>query len=224
MRDESDARLQNIDGYFEELIAGEPHRHRDDIETLKVETVEILDKDGTPRGGPVAVVMQLVSGRPDLPTLVAARIREKDAQASNYDSSLTHINLVILDRTDRIISPPNREEAYDVDTFVSPDLRTALSDSRFSEVHLVVRDKEGSEVVRGLRALIMVEAAWVFLEAVRATVGLPFDCSDEDGHSLFIAACERQGLALDYVVDDSGVSGTVWRRLCSIRRNGHPIA
>ncbi|MDF3339516.1 hypothetical protein P3H80_18915 [Mycolicibacterium septicum] len=202
--DESNARLQNIQGYFEDLLAGKPHRHRDDVETLKVETVELISKEGVVRE-PITVIMQEVTDRPNLPALVAERIRAKVAQATGYSHDLTHTNLVILDRTSRLVSSPPVDEAFAVQTFLSPDLRTVLSGSGFHEVHLVVRDKNGMEVVRGLRALTMVEAANVFLEAVRTVVGLPFDCSDQDGHLLFILACERQGLQLDYVSGKRGV-------------------
>lgn len=202
--DESNARLQNIEGYFEDLIAGKPHRHRDDVETLKVETIQLRSKEGVLRD-PITVVLQDVSTKPDLPTLIAGRIRDKDARAADYERNLSHINLVILDRTDRLATPPNLDEEFPITTFLSPDLRTALSDSSFHEVHLVARDKEGGEVVRGLRSLTMVEAAYMFVEAVKSTVGLPFDCSDEDGHLLFIGACERRGLKLDYLADDHGI-------------------
>ncbi|BAX96077.1 hypothetical protein MSTE_00742 [Mycobacteroides stephanolepidis] len=205
--DESEARLQNIDGYFDDLMEGKPHRHRDDIDALKVETVQIMTRGAEGLDEPVSVraIVRQVTGHPSLAALLAQRIQDKDARAANYKPGLTHVNLVINDRTHRVLSPPALGDDYPVTTYLSADLRAALSGSRFHEVHLVSQDSKGNETVRGLRTLMMVEAAYVFLEAVKATVGAPHECSDEDSHLLFIAACERQGFTLHYVDDESGV-------------------
>src|SRR4051812_49232933 len=44
---ESEARLENIDKYFAELLAGRPHRHKDDIASLKVIGGRATMDDGT---------------------------------------------------------------------------------------------------------------------------------------------------------------------------------
>jgi hypothetical protein len=202
--DESHARLQNISGYFEELIAGKPHRHKDDMDELKVEKMKILDPDGNPKGEFMGI-FQPVTGRPTLPTMLADRISSKNENVTAYLSAgLTHVNLIVHDRTHQP-ERPKRNEAFPARTYLSAESKRTLSRCAFNEVHVISRDSDGNEVVRGLRALAMVEAAYTMGQAGKKAAPPTIDYSDEDVHLLFIAACARQGLALDYVVDSEGI-------------------
>jgi hypothetical protein len=199
---DSNARLQNIEGYFEELISGEPHRHKDDIDELKVETVTLLDKDGNVKAEGLTVIFQKMEQTHNLPALIAARIKEKNARASDYATDLTHVNLVIHDRSQNLTA--NLGETYPVNRFLSGEVKQALDECVFNEVHVVETDNDGVQVVRPLRALALVEAGYMFLQALKDELGTEtIEISDEDGHSLFIQACRRNGLMLDYVVHET---------------------
>jgi hypothetical protein len=202
---ESNARLENIEGYFADLIAGKPHRHKDDIDELKVEIAQILDEDGHVKIKDLPVVMQNHTPERQLPMLLAARIEEKNALVAGYADDLSHVNLVIADRSGNPTPKPG--EAYDVRDFVSPAVKDVLNRCSFNEVHLVQTVDNGVQIQRPLRMMALLEAGFGFNQAGGSVVEAGTDLPDEDVHSLFVEACSAHGLSVEYVnnQDQGGV-------------------
>lgn len=196
---ESEARLANLDGYLQELWDGKPHRHRDDIETLRTGPAKFLDKDGNVTGEVPAVMME-VSKIPPLPSLIAERINRKNGHFAEYVSGLTHVNLIIHDRVSH--AAPSVDQVFDSSIFLSDETRAALNSASFNEVFLVsATDGNSDQVVRPLRALAMLEAGYGFMQAMTDADGNDVE-SWTDIHLLFIEICKGLGLELNYVHDE----------------------
>jgi hypothetical protein len=199
-QNESDARLQNIDGYLQELWDGKPHRHRDDIDVLKVGPVDFLDQDRNVKAKGIPAVMVNVTNMPTLPSLIAQRIHAKSAHFPEYVQGLTHVNLVIHDRVGD--AAPKVDEVYESRAFLSDAVRSALNASSFNEVFLVSTDIDQNQVVRPLRALTLLETGYGFMQSMNSAASEIDEISDDDVYLLFIATCERLGLNLKFVRDE----------------------
>ncbi|WP_156772254.1 hypothetical protein [Mycobacterium sp. 1245805.9] len=197
---ESDARLQNIDGYMQELWDGKPHRHRDDIEVLKTGPITLRDKDGNVKATNLPVVMINTTNMPSLPSLLAQRIRRKETRFSEYVRGVTHVNLIIHDRTHG--SAPKADEVYDSRVFLSDSVKSALNASKFSEVFVVSTDADNNQVYRSLRALVVLESGYGYLQSMREAISEPVDMHDDDIHVLFYETCRGLGLDVDFVRDE----------------------
>lgn len=212
---EPEARLENIDGYFEDLLAGKPHRHKDDIDELKVQTAQLKDKDGNVRHPGLKVIWRPLKPEHRLPVLLTARIEDKNARIPSYANGFTHINLIIHDRSGN--PTPALGESFEVREFLSTDVKDALNSCGFGEVYVVQTVASGIEVFRPLRAMALLEAGYGFNQAGAKALETPIDIPDEDVHSLFVEACGNHGLLVEYVNDPDrgGILG--------LRRHRNPI-
>ncbi|MGB8211473.1 MAG: hypothetical protein WCF69_28525 [Mycobacterium sp.] len=197
---ESDARLQNIDGYMQGLWDGKPHRHRDDVEVLKTGPATLLDKDGNVKATNLPIVMISATNMPSLPSLLAERIWRKETRFSEYKRDLTHVNLIIHDRTHG--QAPKVDEPYDSRVFLSDAVRSALNASRFSEVFVVSTDDDNKRVYRSLRALVLLEFGYGYVQSMREAIPESVEMHDDDIHILFYETCRGLGLDLDFVRDE----------------------
>lgn len=196
---ESDARLENLDGYLQELWDGKPHRHRDDVGVLKTGPAQFLDKDGNVTGEFPVVMMELTK-IPTLPRLIAERIDRKNGHYTDYMDGMTHVNLIIHDRVSH--SPPSSDQVFESSIFLSDETRAALNSSDFNEVFLVSPVNGNSDqVIRPLRALTLLEAGYGFMQAMNEADGDPIE-SWSDIHLLFIEVCKGLGLDVNYVCDE----------------------
>lgn len=193
---DSDARIRNIDGYLQDLWNGKPHKHKDDIDVLKAGPVTIFDKDGNVTATGIPAVMVDVTNFPSLPDLIAQRIQHKTTRFDEYARGLTHVNLIIYERTRG--AAPKADEVYRSHLFLSDAVRSALNASSFNEVFLVSTDVDHNQVVRPLRVLTLLEAGYGFMQSMSGTPSEIVEAFD-DVHLLFIATCKRLGLDLKFV-------------------------
>jgi hypothetical protein len=129
----SDARIRNISGYMPSLFAGGPARHREDVDALKVRKATLTRADGSGDE-----IIDVISRKlPEVSTyvrMVTDVIERKDQKVAIYEHKLSHVNLVILDHGNRLITVSS-EQFYPL--FYTADLRKTLAQTGFREVFFV---------------------------------------------------------------------------------------
>lgn len=192
-RTEADARLLHHPTYFTELLAGTRRMHADDPATLGVSTVTVSDKDGNVKHEGLQVLIRQNPTEAEHSNALAALIRAKDAKASQYQSGLSHVCLVVLDTFEAGAEP---EAEYSTAHLLGPELRAGLSASRFDEVFLVAPDSDGVLWHRPLRMLLLFEAFQLFTGALDSYDGPLPDLQRSDAAGWFAAVTDLPGVVL----------------------------
>ena len=158
----SNARIRNVPGYLTEIFAGGRHIHKDDVDTLKVQQVELTKADGSFKG-PISAILQDPPSVSTYVRMIADTIERKDKKREGYETSLSHVNLVILDHEKRLLTlPPDHFFEY----FFTPNLRKVLVKTRFREIFFITRFKEKGEVYVPLKLLLLYSAFFLFYAAL----------------------------------------------------------
>jgi hypothetical protein len=160
--DDSEARSINIPSYTRNLLAGEPHRHRDDVAALNVVTVQITEPDGSVVIGSSPAVLRFEPTPQEHGKRLAATVAAKNARAADYVQGLTHVNLIVLDH--RLVKPDEPDE-YSSREYLVPELRAALTASPFREVYVLTHTSSGRAIYRPLQALLAMEDLFLFAGA-----------------------------------------------------------
>jgi hypothetical protein len=153
---EAEARLARIPGYTGALLAGEPHLHRDDIELLRVEEVELLNGEGGEVVGRFKAVARQAPSLSAYRGALVERIAAKEAKLPSYDGRVAHTSLLIHDRGARLAGF-SVEEAYP--RLFTPEVRNAVLRSGFAEVYFVTRVAREHELYFPLRLLLLAAEA-----------------------------------------------------------------
>ena len=159
---ESDARIKNIPGYMSDLFAGGEPRHKDDVDALTVEKVVWRKADGLDEQIIDAIKRRL----PDVPTYVhrvASVIERKSQRLVVYEHGLSHVNLIILDHSNRLIGT---SPDYFYDHFFTAKLRDVLTSTRFREIYFVTKLKSDKKVYIPLKALFLMSEFYLFYWAL----------------------------------------------------------
>ena len=72
--------------------------HKDDLSLLKVEKVQIHDKDGNLKAADLPAIIRPALSPEEHAKAILELLRRKSAQADGYRQDLSHINLLIVDR------------------------------------------------------------------------------------------------------------------------------
>jgi hypothetical protein len=161
---EADARVELHPGYIPDLLAGGRHMHRQDPLVLKVEKVQLQDKDGNLKAADLPAIIRKIPSAHEHARAIAELLRRKTQQAAGYRQDLSHVNLLIVDHL-RAQRRPG--DTYPTNELLVPDLKEALVVSPFREVFLVSMDNDWRHY-RPLQMLILVESFELFLGALAA--------------------------------------------------------
>ena len=161
---EGQARLKQIDGYIDHLLAGGDVRHKDDRQHFKVSAITILSKDGDVKVPDVPAIQTVVKPLGELARQVAEIIKDKDRVHDTAPRYLAHINLIIRDRHGILRHHPSEEFGG---LFCTSDLGQAVLASRFREIYFVSTFKEGEGFVplRTVLTLAKMYTVYDFLKA-----------------------------------------------------------
>lgn len=187
---ETEARLQNIDGYVTALLGGEAFRHREDIAELTVGKID-LERDGRIHAEQIPAIIRPVLQPGDSARIVAELIQSKAEQLRHSSTPTRHLNLIIDDKTDslRALSKADFYSAFFV-----PELVEVLSKTAFREVFLVTTFEE-VRVYAALRMLLLMGSAYRFDAAVM---------SKDRGKRLIETGTDRMNLFASYYSGQSG--------------------
>lgn len=156
---ESNARLDNIEGYFGEILDSKRFRHKKDVKDLAVKQFT-LQSDGKPDQQVEGIMLEHPSIS-DYVQMVVDIINKKSARIQDYIQGLTHVNLIIHDTGPRLIEI-QRSNFYPI--FFAPSLRAALRSSGFSEIYFITSLEKNADrwVYIPLKMLLFVSQLYMF--------------------------------------------------------------
>ncbi len=131
---ETNARIDNIAGYTEELLSGNNFRHKDDGKILNVTEIDLIDEDGVVQAENVPAIHQEMPPTSKCAYGVAERIISKSELLKTSQKYLSHTNLIIEDKTG-LLRLINKNNMYDI--FFIPELIKAISAAPFREIFLI---------------------------------------------------------------------------------------
>ena len=161
---EADARAQLYPAYIGDLLAGGSHMHKHDTSVLKVEKVQLQDKDGNLKAADLPAIIRQLPSADQHARAIADLLRRKAEQARGYREDLSHVNLLIVDR---LGAQRRRGDTYSTNELLVADLKEALVASPFREVFLASMDDDW-RVYRPLQMLFLIESFELFMGAVAA--------------------------------------------------------
>jgi len=125
--------------------------------------VTISNEDGSGSSAAVQGIFRQHPSKLEHYDALVERIRAKAQKATDYDPTLTHTNLIVMDHFAPESGPKERWVVSDV---LGPEARTALAESPFREVFWVTKARSGRRVYRPLQAVLLLERFWGFLSAL----------------------------------------------------------
>jgi len=155
---ETEARLRRLPGYVGNLLNGGDFRHKEDRRQLTVDKVSITDADGTVKHADVAAVIRQVPNLKMCSRKIAELIRAKDEKLSGVTSGLSHINLIMADRTGLL---GHLEPASFYTLYCGPELRHAVRACKFREVYFLTSFKSGEAYVP-LKLILTLASLFMF--------------------------------------------------------------
>jgi len=108
---ETDARLERIPDYYSELLNGGNFRHRDDARLITVGKIDILTPSNEVVCSQVEAIIQEVRSPAECALSLGAMVRSKAAKLAQHQPALSHINLIVHDRTN-ILGHIPREDCW----------------------------------------------------------------------------------------------------------------
>lgn len=132
----SNARLNNIPGYFMEIIEDKKYRHKDDIVPLEVKEFTVEPGDNR---RPNFKVEGLIQKRPTISehvSKISELIEKKNMLFNRYIAGLNHVNLIVCDYESILLGVP-KDTFHDL--FFQPCLEKVLMDADFREIFFVTQ-------------------------------------------------------------------------------------
>lgn len=155
---EASARLEHIRGYVGELLGGGKHRHKDDVKALVVENATLMKADGS-RSQVVKAIMETFPPVADHIQMIAERIEAKSNALSGHRADLTHVNLILQDKTGRFGAA---EPDHVLRVLLRGSVGKAVATTTFREVFYVVNLGQTRTVFLPLRMLLLVSELFTF--------------------------------------------------------------
>lgn len=186
---ESNARLRNIDNYYSEIFDGQRYRHKDDIETLRLQEMTYIPTNKKEKKQIKGIIQELPKPN-EYVNMVADVIEKKNIRFNSYNKNLTHINLIILDTESRLFGLKAKDlSGY----FVSSAFRETIYTSSFREIFLVTKIEDNRGVFVPLVLLILLGELYAFNALIIS-----------DYHSLFPTISDELKLFAQYLKTKSG--------------------
>lgn len=159
---EVEARLTHIPNYPLDLIGGAAFRHKDDADALLIDDVVFTSPDGSTVSG------RAVGRRSALPLSVFRQrlgqlISEKNSKVDMYRRRVDTVDLLIADRTDRLMLAKHEDLCP---LILSAEVHDAVAASPFASIHLVTTITGGRRVYVPLRSFFLVASVFQIPKAL----------------------------------------------------------
>jgi hypothetical protein len=197
---QTDARTHTDPAYVSQVLAGKPVKHRDDAVRLAVSPIQITNEDGSGSSATVQGIWRQHPSHVEHYDALLDRINDKTLKAEDYDHSLDHTNLIVLDHFPPESGPFQRWSLADV---LTPEARLELANSPFREIFWVTRGRNGKRVYRPLQAALLLERFWGFRAALKEW-SPDIEFGNEALVSVFLHVAAEQGTPLIPARDDVG--------------------
>jgi len=167
-RNESDARLKNINGYAATLLKGGNYVHKDDKGNIRVDRVKYIKKDEKD-GREINAIIQEVPGFNEK---IALLIKAIEGKKKNVDSYLR-----LCPEVDLIINDASRIFRFDkFENFFIPFSRliktSTIISSQFREIFLITSNKERLTVKIPLKLNLFAQDINIFEKLVLNSIAL----------------------------------------------------
>lgn len=162
-RNESDARLKNVNGYALSLLNGGDYLHKDDKKNIRVERV-IYTKKGENEGRKINAIIQDYNSFDENTALLINAIKNKEEKIDEYLCSCSEVDLVINDAS-KIFSFDKFKNFF-FPFSRSIETRVIIS-SQFREIFLVTNKKEQSSVKIPLKLNLFAQDINIFENLIR---------------------------------------------------------
>lgn len=195
---ESNARLKNIPSYVTELIRDNKYRHKDDKENIKIDEIKIL-RDEEVVDTTDSIIQELPSPK-EYFEMILETILNKSTKTADYSSGLKHVNLIVLDRENRLntLSPKNFSK-YLFQSKVLPDIVS----TNFKEVFLITKVKNQKRLFYPLKLLKFMSEIYLFVDFAKENSELELKdytelletfayCLDQKGLKIFVKNNEQE--------------------------------
>ena len=231
---ESDARIKNIPGYMSDLFAGGEPRHKDDVDALRVEKVAWRKADGSEEQI-IDAIKRKLPGVSTYVNKVASVIERKSQRLMAYAHGLSHVNLIILDHSNRLIGT---SPDYFYDHFFTTKLRDVLARAGFREIYFVTKFKSEKKAYIPLKALFLMSEFHLFYWALSEYQPDSEYESVRSELELFMYFMLKQGVRVDLVETAEGEpelvggnlgilvseSGLVFRDYADFKQPHNPVS
>lgn len=159
----TNARLERMSGYVTDLLAGSDFKHKADAAALKVQKMDLISPDGETKAKQIPMIMQPMAPVESVAETAAALISKKSAIFDKVEG-LTHINLIIADRSRRL-SRIKSEDFYP--TLFTKVVRDAVAQAPFREIFFLTH-LEGQLGFIPLKMLQLMSEPFFFVEGSKA--------------------------------------------------------
>jgi len=131
---ESFARLEKIPNYFDEILNGEPYRHKTEVQNISIKTLTIYKPNTHISWVTHAIEMPQLDVNQYAKNLKNAIVKKNDLFVEYLN--LPYINLIVSDES-MLLSSMKLHLFYS--TFIKNDLKSIIQGSPYSEIFLVTK-------------------------------------------------------------------------------------
>lgn len=160
---ESAARLVKVPNYTNRILdesipVDKKYIHKKDKKILKVDTISILNEDGSVKYDAKAIVQENLSRERYLESIVNI-IDTKNEKGKFYNSNISHIDLLIFDRSGSVGLD---DLEYFYEAFYSPNIIFSLKNTIFNEISIIISHKYDKYFFR-LKEYLLLSRIYLFL-------------------------------------------------------------
>jgi hypothetical protein len=153
---ETNARVMNIPGYFDNIFSNRNYIHKDDIEKLKIGKLTVVS-EGKPNREIEGNIQDLPT-KDELINMVTEIIINKCNKYDNYDRQLGHINLIIYDMENRYHSIQRKDFFL---CFFNEKLVSSIKNSPFREIFFVTELSNNKQYYFPLRLIFLISEIYL---------------------------------------------------------------
>lgn len=171
---EADARALAHPKYISSLLSGAPPMHKDDSKLLPRTEVTIVDPDGKEKASGVPAIMKELPTVEERAESLSQVIEKKQQKHSSYAQGLSHVNLILMDRSDSSWRP----SSLNVGDLLTAELSETLFTTNFREVYFVTTTRDRDRFYLPLRMLLLIAEIHFFAETVPSFADEDFSLDD----------------------------------------------
>ncbi len=162
-RDESHARLKEIDGYALNLIEGGNYRHKTDKKRIRVEKIQYQSADGSEPRNIRGIFDEGISYK-DAVAILMEQIMDKTNKVHIYLSKCQFIDLIIHDASSMFSFEDYKIISRQLSAYLD---KRVLFSSKFREIYLLTLKRDKTPVKIPIKLNLFAEDVFIFEKLIR---------------------------------------------------------
>jgi hypothetical protein len=155
---ETDARIENLDGYGLSLLGGGDFRHKQDKKNIKVEFIEYRKK-GETKGRKIKAIIHEPTSFAESISILSNTIKMKESKIATYLQACPEVDLVIDDASHLFRFDKYEDLFRPLSRLMN---RPMVVNSRFREIFLIIKNKQNVLVRIPLKLNLFIEDVRIF--------------------------------------------------------------